>query len=69
MARLERRRFRTKLKRLNLKRTLFLLPNLITMSSVFCGFLAMVLSARAHNEDDFYRAALLIIFAMFFNFL
>lgn len=69
MARRERRRFRTKLKRLNLKRTLFLLPNLITMSSVFCGFLAMVLSARAHDEDDFYRAALLIIFAMFFDML
>ena len=52
-----------------MKRTLFVLPNLVTLSSVFCGFYSMVLSARAHGEEDFYRAALLIIFAMFFDML
>jgi CDP-diacylglycerol--serine O-phosphatidyltransferase len=56
-------------RRLNLQRTLFLLPNMITLSSVFCGFYSMVLSSEAVNEDDFYRAALLIVFAMFFDML
>ena len=54
-------------RRFDLKRTLFLLPNLITLSSVFCGFDSIRLSATATGEDDFYRSALLIIFAMFFD--
>src|SRR5262245_28629337 len=56
-----------KRRRFELKRTLILLPNLITLSSIFCGFDSIRLSAMADNEDDFYRAALLIIFAMFFD--
>ncbi|HHH28012.1 MAG TPA: CDP-diacylglycerol--serine O-phosphatidyltransferase [Polyangiaceae bacterium] len=54
-------------RKLELRKTLFLLPNLITLSSVFCGFYSMVLSSRAQSDDDFYRAALLIVFAMFFD--
>jgi CDP-diacylglycerol--serine O-phosphatidyltransferase len=54
-------------RRLDLRKTLFLLPNLITLSSVFCGFDSIRLSANAKTEDDFYRAALLIVFAMFFD--
>jgi len=50
-----------------LRKTLFLLPNLITLSSIFCGFDAIRISATAKTEDDFYRAALLIVFAMFFD--
>jgi CDP-diacylglycerol--serine O-phosphatidyltransferase len=69
MAKRTRRRFRLKRQSLNLKRTLFLLPNLITLSSVFCGFYSMVISARATSEDDYYRAALLLVFAMFFDML
>ncbi len=69
MAKRKRRRMGLRLRRLNLQRTLFLLPNMITLSSVFCGFYSMVLSSRARNEDEFYRAALLIIFAMFFDML
>jgi CDP-diacylglycerol--serine O-phosphatidyltransferase len=68
MAKRRRRRFLRR-KKLDLKKTLFLLPNLITLSSVFCGFYSMVLSSRAKTEDDFYRAALLIVFAMFFDML
>lgn len=56
-------------RRLNLKRTLFLLPNLITLSSIFCGFYAMVVASKATTDDDFHRAALLIVFAMFFDML
>ncbi|WP_437587388.1 CDP-diacylglycerol--serine O-phosphatidyltransferase [Sorangium sp. So ce1000] len=46
------------------RRTLFLLPNLITLTSVFCGFDAMRLSASARSDDDFQRAALLVLVAM-----
>lgn len=56
-------------RRLNLKKTLFLLPNLITLSSIFCGFDAIRLSATGQGEEDFYRAALLIVFAMVFDML
>ncbi|MBI4705885.1 MAG: CDP-diacylglycerol--serine O-phosphatidyltransferase [Deltaproteobacteria bacterium] len=54
-------------RRFDLKRSLFLVPNLVTLSSIFCGFYSMLVSARATSEDDYYRAALLIIFAMFFD--
>jgi CDP-diacylglycerol--serine O-phosphatidyltransferase len=49
---------------------LFLLPNLITLSAVFCGFQAIVLcGAASTSESDFFRAALLIVYAMFFDIL
>lgn len=54
-------------RRLDLKKTLFVLPNLITLSSVFCGFDSMRLAATASSDDDYYRAALLLVFAMFFD--
>ena len=54
-------------RRFDLRRTLFLLPNLITMSSIFCGFYSISVSARATEDQHFYRAALLIVFAMFFD--
>jgi CDP-diacylglycerol--serine O-phosphatidyltransferase len=54
-------------RRLDLKKTLFLLPNMITLTSIFCGFDSIRVSARAQGEDDFYKAALLIVFAMFFD--
>jgi CDP-diacylglycerol---serine O-phosphatidyltransferase len=46
------------------RRPLYLLPNLITLSSVFCGYDAIRISASARSDDDFQRAALLILFAM-----
>src|SRR4051812_45355900 len=58
-----------KRRRLDLKKTLFLLPNMITLSSIFCGFDSMRVSASATHEDDYYLAALLIVFAMFFDML
>jgi len=58
-----------KRRKLDLKKTLFLLPNLITLSSIFCGFDSMRLSSGDATEDDLYRAAILIIFAMFFDML
>lgn len=53
--------------RLNLQKSLFILPNLFTLSSVFCGFYAIRLCAGTPSGDEFYRAAMLIIFAMFFD--
>jgi CDP-diacylglycerol--serine O-phosphatidyltransferase len=53
--------------RVNLRKSLFILPNLFTLSSVFCGFYACVLSAQGASDEHFYRASLLIIFAMFFD--
>jgi CDP-diacylglycerol--serine O-phosphatidyltransferase len=61
-------------RRLDLRKTLFILPNLITVSAIFCGFdsIRLSASAQAHTvqgEDDLHRAALLIVFAMFFDML
>ena len=53
--------------RINLRKSLFILPNLFTLSSIFCGFYAIVLSGQNPSSDDLYRASLLIIFAMFFD--
>lgn len=56
-------------KKLDLRKTLFLLPNMITLASIFCGFDAIRLGAGATEADDFYRASLLLIFALFFDML
>jgi CDP-diacylglycerol--serine O-phosphatidyltransferase len=54
--------------KLDLRKTLFVLPNLITLGSVFCGFNAIRLVALEHpSDDDVYRAAVLLIFAMLFD--
>jgi CDP-diacylglycerol--serine O-phosphatidyltransferase len=51
----------------NLRKSLFILPNLFTISGIFCGFYAIKLSAIGATPNDFYKASLLIIFAMFFD--
>src|SRR5580658_8851437 len=56
-------------RKLDLRKTLFLLPNLITLSSVFCGFDSIRISATAQGDDDYYRASLLLVFALFFDML
>jgi len=59
----------TPTRKLDLRKTLFLLPNMITLSSIFCGFDSIRLSGGADSDDDFYRAALLLVFALFFDML
>jgi CDP-diacylglycerol---serine O-phosphatidyltransferase len=54
-------------RKLDLRKTLFLLPNVITLSSVFCGFDSIRISATATGDDDYYRASLLLVFALFFD--
>jgi CDP-diacylglycerol--serine O-phosphatidyltransferase len=53
--------------KVDLRKSLFILPNLFTLSSVLCGYFAVLVCAGNPVPDDFYRAALLIIFAMFFD--
>ena len=54
--------------RVDLRKSLFILPNLFTLSSVLCGFYAILTcTTPGADNDDFYRASLLIIFAMFFD--
>ena len=56
------------MKKVDLRRSLFILPNLFTLSSVLCGFYAvLVCGGPEATDDDYYRAALLIVFAMFFD--
>lgn len=40
---------------------------MITLSSIFCGFDSIRLSARAAGPDDFYRASILLVFALLFD--
>jgi CDP-diacylglycerol--serine O-phosphatidyltransferase len=54
-------------KKIDLRKTLFILPNLFTLSSVLCGYYAILILSDRPTNDDFYRAALLIIFALFFD--
>ncbi|MEM9074489.1 MAG: CDP-diacylglycerol--serine O-phosphatidyltransferase [Myxococcota bacterium] len=54
--------------KVDLRKSLFILPNLFTLSSVLCGYYAILTCASPEaTGDDFYRASLLIIFAMFFD--
>ncbi len=48
---------------------MFLLPNIITLSSIFCGFDAIRLTGGATSDEDYYRAAILLVFAMLFDML
>lgn len=51
---------------MRLRRTLFILPNLFTLSSVFCGFYASFLSMSEASSGSLH-AAWLIVFAMLFD--
>ena len=59
----ERRRRR----RPNLRKLMFVLPNLFTVSSIFCGVYSITLSAGEPTGDNFYRAAVAIFFGSFFD--
>jgi len=49
------------------RKTYYILPNLFTLSSVFCGFISISLSASGQGGDDLYQAALAICFGFFFD--
>jgi CDP-diacylglycerol---serine O-phosphatidyltransferase len=52
---------------MKLRKLLFVLPNLFTITSVFCGFYAITLCAGEAEPVHLYQAALAIFFAMFFD--
>ncbi len=52
---------------INLRKAMFVLPNLFTVSSILLGFYALTLCAGDAAPVELYQAALAIIFAMFFD--
>ncbi|MCM2334256.1 MAG: CDP-diacylglycerol--serine O-phosphatidyltransferase [Anaeromyxobacteraceae bacterium] len=52
---------------INLRKAMFVLPNLFTVSSIFLGFYALVLCSGDATPVQLYQAALAIFFAMFFD--
>jgi CDP-diacylglycerol--serine O-phosphatidyltransferase len=50
-----------------LRKLMFVLPNLFTVTSIFCGFYALTLCAGQATPAQLYQAALAIFFAMFFD--
>ena len=51
----------------NLRKLMFVLPNLFTVSSIFCGIYSITLSSGEATGDNFYRAAVAIFFGSFFD--
>jgi CDP-diacylglycerol--serine O-phosphatidyltransferase len=52
---------------MNLRKTWFILPNLFTLASVFCGFFAITLCAGSPSVNALAQAATAICFAFFFD--
>ena len=52
---------------INLRKAMFVLPNLFTVSSILLGFYALTLCAGEATPLQLYQAALAIFFAMFFD--
>jgi len=52
---------------MKLRDLMFVLPNLFTVSSIFCGFYAMTLCAGDASPLQLYQAALAIFFGIFFD--
>ena len=50
-----------------LRNLMFVLPNLFTVTSIFCGFYALTLCAGEATPAQLYQAALAVFFAMFFD--
>lgn len=52
---------------MDFRKTYYILPNLFTLSSVFCGFISISLSSSGQEGGDLYQAALAICFGFFFD--
>lgn len=52
---------------MKIRKLMFVLPNLFTVSSIFCGFYAITLCCGAATGVQLYQAALSIFFAIFFD--
>ena len=60
-------RLKRRKRRPNLRKLMFVLPNLFTVSSIFCGVYSILLSSGEPTGDNFYRAAVAIFFGSFFD--
>ena len=58
---------RSRQSRRDLRKLMFVLPNLFTVSSIFCGFYSIALCSSEPTGDNFYRAAIAIFFGTFFD--
>jgi CDP-diacylglycerol---serine O-phosphatidyltransferase len=54
-------------RRFDFKKALFVLPNAFTVSSIFCGFYAILLSTTDPSPHSFYQAGIALFFAGFFD--
>ncbi len=54
-------------RRVDFRKTYYVLPNLFTLSCVLSGFASLALSASGKSESDLYLAALAICFGLFFD--
>lgn len=52
---------------MKLRKLMFVLPNLFTITSIFCGFYALTLTAGEASPAHLYQAAIAVFFAMFFD--
>jgi CDP-diacylglycerol--serine O-phosphatidyltransferase len=52
---------------MKIRKLMFVLPNLFTVTSIFCGFYALTLCAGEATPLHLYQAAIAIFFAMFFD--
>ncbi len=53
---------------MNLKKTIFILPNLFTAASLFCGIYAIMMCAGTDvTNDEVYNAALLLFYSFLFD--
>jgi CDP-diacylglycerol--serine O-phosphatidyltransferase len=52
---------------MKIRKLMFVLPNLFTVSSIFCGFYAITLCSGEASGVQLYQAALSIFFAIFFD--
>lgn len=52
---------------MKLRQLMFVLPNLFTVSSIFCGFYALTLCSGEASAAQLYQAALAIFFGIFFD--
>lgn len=60
-------RKRPRRRRFDLHKAMFVLPNLFTVSSIFCGFYAITLCMGEATGLHLYRAAIAVFFGMFFD--
>jgi CDP-diacylglycerol---serine O-phosphatidyltransferase len=56
-----------RLRKFELHRALFILPNAFTMASIFCGSYAILHTVLHSGPEDLYHAAIAVFFAGFFD--